>query len=277
MTIGLILVDIDGTLVGTGNLVPDSAWAAIERARAAGRHIAICTGRPCSGNAIVYARRLSPDEPHVFHSGAVVCTPDGVMVHAVPMPPASFRRQVALAREHSEALEVYTAMDCFLETESVHTKDHAELIDLKQTVIPDLLALLDGRAPIVRVQWVVPWAEWPVFEAATQTDDQLEISVASQPDMHHTCFSSVTARGISKASAAAFLADHYGLTLDEVAMVGDGDNDLEVFGVVGLPIAMGNGTPKALAAGKHIVAHVDHGGLAQAIDLALAYPLPSPK
>jgi Cof subfamily protein (haloacid dehalogenase superfamily) len=268
--IGLILVDIDGTLVGTGNKVPDSAWAAIAKARAAGRHVAICTGRPCSGKAIEYARRVSPLEPHVFHSGAVVCTPDGVMANVITMPPESFRRQVALAREHHEALEVYTAMGCFLETESVHTQDHAELIDLKQTVIPDLLALLDRDDPVVRVQWVVPWAEWPVFEAATQTDDQLEISVASQPDMHHTCFSSVTARGISKASAAAFLADHYGLTLDDVAMVGDGDNDLEVFSVVGLPIAMGNGTPKALAAGKHIVAHVDNDGLAEAIELALA-------
>lgn len=268
--IGLILVDIDGTLVGTGNRVPDSAWAAIEKARAVGRQVAICTGRPCSGKAIEYARRVSPTEPHVFHSGAVVCTADGVIAHAVSMPVASFRRQVALAREQCEGLEVYTAMDCFLEKESVHTKHHAELIELKQRVIPDLLSLLDGDDPIVRVQWVVPWAEWPVFEAATQTDDQLEISVASQPDMQHVCFSSVTARGISKASAAAFLADHYGLTLNQVAMVGDGDNDLEVFGVVGLPIAMGNGTPKALAAGKHIVAHVDNGGLAEAIELALA-------
>lgn len=268
--IGLILVDIDGTLVGTGNSVPDSAWAAIEKARAVGRHVAICTGRPCSGKAIEYARRVSPTEPHVFHSGAVVCTADGIMANAVPMPVASFRRQVALAREHREALEVYTAMDCFLEKESVHTKEHAKLIDLQQTIIPDLLALLDGDNPVVRVQWIVPWAQWPIFEAATQTDDQLEISVASQPDMQHVCFSSVTDRGISKASAAAFLADHYGLTLDEVAMVGDGDNDLEVFDVVGLPIAMGNGTLKALAAGKHIVAHVDHGGLAEAIDLALA-------
>jgi Cof subfamily protein (haloacid dehalogenase superfamily) len=271
VTIGLILVDIDGTLVGTGNKVPDSAWEAIARARGAGCHVAICTGRPCSGNAIVYARRVSPNEPHVFHSGAVVCTPDGVMAHAVMMPPASFRRQVALAREHNEALEVYTAMDCFLEQESAHTKDHAELINLKQTVIPDLLALLDTNDPIVRVQWVVPWAEWPTFETATQSDAQLEISVASQPDLHHLCFSSVTARGISKASAAGFLADHYELTLDQVAMVGDGDNDLEVFGVVGLPIAMGNSTPKALVAGKHIVAHVDNGGLAEAIDLALVH------
>jgi Cof subfamily protein (haloacid dehalogenase superfamily) len=270
--IGLILVDIDGTLVGTGNTIPDSAWAAIEKAREAGVHVAICTGRPCSGDAIVYARRVSPLEPHVFHSGSVLCTPDGEIAHVVTLPRESFRRQVALAREHNVALEVYTAMDCFLELESAHTKGHAELINLQQTVIPDLLALLDGDDPIVRVQWVVPWAEWPVFEAATQTDEQLEISVASQPDLHHLCFSSVTARGISKASAAAFLAEHYGLTLDQVAMVGDGDNDLEVFSVVGLPIAMGNGTPKALAAGKHIVAHVDHGGLAEAIELALAHP-----
>ena len=40
---------------------------------------------------------------------------------------------------------------------------------------------------------------------------------------------------------------------------------------MGLPIAMGNASPGALAVAKHVVANVDNHGLAAAIELALTY------
>jgi Cof subfamily protein (haloacid dehalogenase superfamily) len=268
--IGLLLVDIDGTLVGAGNSVHPTTWPAIRRAQAAGVHVAICTGRPCSGHAAHYANEIGVDVPQVFHSGAVVCTPRGEIVHATTMESASFERLVHFARRNGEALESYTATGCFVERHSVWTERHVHHIGL-DVEVRDLLTITD---PIVRVQWVVPWEEWPHYESFTAADPGLQISVATQPDMVETCFSSVTAQGISKASAAEALARHHGLGLDQVAMIGDGDNDLDVVGVVGLGIAMGlprdTPTPR-LAALAHVqVASVDEGGLAEAIELALA-------
>ena len=266
--IGLVLIDIDGTLVGPGNVVPDSAWSAIARARAEGLHVALCTGRPCSGQAVQLAQRVSPDEAHIFQSGAVLCHPDGTILSATHFPPGSYSAQVQLARETRQGFEVYTATDCYVEQHTEFTLAHAREIGLETIETPNLLLL---PPPIIRVQWVVRWEEWPSVEARISSDPALEISVASHPDLVETCFSSVTARGISKGSAAAVLAAHYGLTTDQVAMIGDGDNDIAVFKTVGLPIAMGNASPGAIDVAKYVVRSVNDDGLAEAIELALAH------
>jgi Cof subfamily protein (haloacid dehalogenase superfamily) len=268
VAIGLILIDVDGTLVGPGLVVPESAWEAIERAQQKGVHVAICTGRPCYGLAVTYARRISAKAFHVFHSGAVLCTADGGLLDVIALPPESYRRQVQLGRSNNASMEAYTVSETFVESHSEWTLGHARLIGLETVVVDDLLEI---ASPLVRVQWVLPWDRWPLFEAASLADGALEVSVATQPDMPEACFSSITAKGISKGSAAQTLAAHHGLTMDEVAMIGDGDNDLEVFAVVGLPIAMGNGSARARSAAKHVVAPVDQNGLAEAIDLALTH------
>jgi Cof subfamily protein (haloacid dehalogenase superfamily) len=264
--IGLILIDIDGTLVGPGNVVPKSAWDAIDRASADGRHVALCTGRPCSGSAVQLAERVAPDDAHIFQSGAVLCFPDGRVLASIDFPHASYSHQVGLARGTAHGFEVYTATDCYVERHTEYTLAHAREIGLDTIETHDLLLV---PRPIIRVQWVVPWDEWSTMEALIARDPALEMSVASHPDLVETCFTSVTAKGISKASAAEHLARHYGLTINQVAMIGDGDNDIAVLRTVGLPIAMGNATAGAKAVADHVVRNVDDHGLAEAIDLAL--------
>jgi Cof subfamily protein (haloacid dehalogenase superfamily) len=266
--IALILIDIDGTLVGTNAVIAESTWMALAEARRRGVHLALCTGRPCSGTAVTYAHEVSPHEPHIFQSGAVVAYPDGRVVQVTEFPMESYRAQVEMARSSGLAFEVYTATECFVERQTALTLSHAEAIGLSPVVVSDLLSIDD---PVVRVQWIVPWDIWPPYEAAIRADQLLEVSVARHPDLPQACFTSVTAQGISKASAALTLARHYGLGLAETAMIGDGDNDLGVLGVVGLPIAMGNATDAVKAAAAHVVGDVDEDGFAEAVAYARAF------
>jgi Cof subfamily protein (haloacid dehalogenase superfamily) len=272
--IGLILIDIDGTLVGPGATIPSTVEPALRRARSRGVHLALCTGRPCSGSAVGYAEMVAPTTPHIFQSGAVVCRLDGTVIHSTPFPESSLASQIELARAHrvnGAGFEVYTATDCFVEAHTEWTLAHEREIGLSTKVTADLGSLDD---PVIRVQWIVRWEDWPTLEKLVRTDQDLEISVASHPDLALTCFSSVTARGISKASAAAELARHHELTLASTAMVGDGDNDIAVLAAVGLPIAMGNASQGAKAAARHVVSDVGRHGLAEAIDLALEWSAP---
>jgi Cof subfamily protein (haloacid dehalogenase superfamily) len=272
--IGLILIDIDGTLVGPGAVIHDRVGPAMERARERGVHLALCTGRPCSGTAVEYARRVSPDTPHIFQSGATVCHLDGSIVASTPFPAESYGTQVALARRvHAigAGFEVYTATDCYVENHTQWTLAHEREIGLATKVIGDLETLGGYDDPVIRVQWIVMWEDWPPIEVHVRSDAALELSVASHPDLASTCFSSVTARGISKASAGEQLAAYHGLTLAQTAMVGDGDNDIAVLSAVGLPIAMGNASPGAKAVASRVVGDVSDGGLADAIDLALSW------
>jgi hypothetical protein len=66
------------------------------------------------------------------------------------------------------------------------------------------------------------------------------------------------------------IADEYGVPLQNVMYAGDAGNDLSALRIVGCPIAMGNADPAVKAAAKHTVDLVDRGGLAQALEMAIA-------
>ena len=80
----------------------------------------------------------------------------------------------------------------------------------------------------------------------------------------------VTDAGCSKAEGISALARAMGLSLSEVAAVGDDENDVESMGVVGLGIAMGNAIEPVRAAADMLVADNEHDGVTEAIDAILA-------
>jgi hypothetical protein len=91
----LVLVDVDGTLVGKDG-VPPCVWPRVEALRAKGVRLSLITGRPGRGETLGYARRLDPTGLHVFESGAVVLAlsqdPHGPPATPVTWPPCRKRR-----------------------------------------------------------------------------------------------------------------------------------------------------------------------------------------
>jgi hydroxymethylpyrimidine pyrophosphatase-like HAD family hydrolase len=49
--IPLVILDLDGTMIGQSGQVSQAVWAAVERAREDGIKLALCTGRPNLGVA----------------------------------------------------------------------------------------------------------------------------------------------------------------------------------------------------------------------------------
>ena len=76
LMLSMICVDVDGTLVGTGNVVLPEVWEALAEARQAGVRIVLCSGRPAVGRALEYARQLDPDGWHIFQNGASIVKVD---------------------------------------------------------------------------------------------------------------------------------------------------------------------------------------------------------
>jgi len=256
-------VDVDGTLVGTDNVVREDVWAALAGARSRRVRIALCSGRPAFGAALEYARRLDPDGWHVFQNGASVVNVGSGESRSEPLPEGAEAALLERARQTGRLLELYTATAYGVTQPGELARRHSELLGLPYR--PRDPATLEG--PRVRAQWVVPHAEAAAVQA--EAHPGLELHPAGSPAMRDVLFISVTRAGVGKGSAVTRVAAEYGVPLSRVMMVGDGHNDVTAMRVVGHPVAMGNADAEARAAGRWHVGHVDAGGLVEAVGLAL--------
>jgi Cof subfamily protein (haloacid dehalogenase superfamily) len=80
----------------------------------------------------------------------------------------------------------------------------------------------------------------------------------------------VTPLGAEKSQGIEAAAKHYGFTLDQVATIGDGSNDIGMLSRAGYSVAMHHGHPDAKAAAKMVAPPTDPNiNFAAAVDLLL--------
>lgn len=262
--IRLILIDIDGTLVGKQG-VHATTWPALEAAQAAGTRLGLCTGRIGCGSALEYARRVAPEGLHVFQSGAVISLPETAAAYVSTLPAAAVHELIAISRRENEPIELYTERGFFLERNTELTRVHAHHLEME----PEVHDLTQIDALIARAQWVVHESRWPHFRELTLAIGGLDANPATAPWSPGTVFSNITRAGTSKVSAMRWLATHHGIEMAEIAMIGDGENDLDAIGAAGLGIAMGNAPECVKQAAQLVVGDVDAGGLAEAVSAAM--------
>ena len=250
--------------MGSSGVVHDAVWRAAERVRAAGMRLAICTGRPAFGLTGDLARRLDPDGWHIFQNGASVLHLPTSHSVSVPIAPDIVTMLIERARRLGRELELYSDLDYAVESTSDRARLHATLLGLPFTPRP-----LDSfEGPIVRAQWLLSSSEARI--ALAEPHPGLEVSASTSPRMPDVYFTNLTPTGINKASAVRAVTSEYGLSLDEVMFVGDGWNDTVAMRIVGWPVAMANAETEALEIARHVIGHVDDGGLAEGLELALA-------
>jgi len=259
--IRLVCVDVDGTLVGSEGVIAERVWPAVERVRAGGVHVALCSGRPAFGITRGLAQRLDPGGWHVFQNGSSVLNVATGESHSRPLPPDAVQGLVARARATGRVLELYSDGDYAVESTLPRARRHAELLGVPFRA-RDLLSLAGA---IVRAQWVVSPED--ADEIVAEPPSELNLARSLSPVMPGTAFVALTAPGVDKASGVRSVAAAYRVPLAEVMMVGDAENDLGVMREVGWPVAMGNAEPVVQAAARRTVGHVDDGGLVEALAL----------
>lgn len=264
--IRLVGIDVDGTLVGTGGFIHPRIWEMATRACERGIHLALCSGRPAFGVAFEYARRLEVGGWHIFQNGASIVNLANGRSRSVPIPTSWKQTLIDRARSTGETLELYGDTAYVAESTSAWARDHADLLGVPFEPRP----LESLSQPVVRAQWLLSRERAREFTALPHPG--LEVAQSSSPLMPDTQFVGLTREGVTKGSAIRSIADEYSIPMTEVMYVGDAGNDLSALRVVGHPIAMGNADPAVIEAAEYTVAHVDEGGLAQAIEMALTAP-----
>jgi Cof subfamily protein (haloacid dehalogenase superfamily) len=262
--IRLIGIDVDGTLVGSSGIVHPSVWKATAAATDWGIRLALCSGRAAFGLALEYARRLDSAGWHIFQNGASIVNLASGQSRSVPIPPEWVKKLIAQARDTGETLELYSDDTYAAESTSPWARDHAALLGVAFEPHP----FESLTRPVVRAQWLLSPERAREFMSVPYPG--LEVAQSTSPLMPATWFVGLTKEGVSKGSALRSVADQYGIALRDVMYVGDAGNDLSALRIVGHPVAMANADPEVLKTATRTVGHVNDGGLAQAIELAIA-------
>ena len=76
----------------------------------------------------------------------------------------------------------------------------------------------------------------------------------------------IAPEGVDKGQSLRFLAEHLGLTPDEVMAFGDGQNDVPMLEYAGAGYAMANACPQALACTPRVAPPNTEDGVAQVIE-----------
>ena len=263
--IPLVLLDIDGTLIGSSGGVKDCVWEAAEKARAGGVKLAVCTGRPCAGVAQRVAQRLGPNTPHIFQSGALLAYGSGETLQAFALKEALTKGLIEHARSRSLVLELYTPNALFVERKTPLSEAHAKMIGVT-AIVHDLNDVAENE-PVVRAQWVLRTNQLDAAESFAPAG--LQFSQATSPMMPDTLFVSITRKGVSKGAATRELADTLKVSLEDVMGVGDSTGDLPMLELVGYPVVMGNAPEKMRSRFERVVGEVDDCGVVAALEAAL--------
>lgn len=261
----LLVIDIDGTLVGGNKTISAENKEALALARQAGVLVALSTGRSLKSCQQIL-EQLPLDGYHIFFDGALVSRPDLTEeVYARAIDPKVVREMVEYAHQHDIDLELFSTTRYFARRKTWSTDAHREFFGIEAT-LEDMAGLWE-RERIIKGGLVTTNLQEEALADGfmRRFGDVLELSRARTPVYPGVTFSNILSTGVSKGVALTALAVHLGIPLESVMAVGDGINDISLLSNAGLAIAMGNASDEVKSVADYITLDVDLNGLAAAI------------
>ncbi|MFT4010435.1 MAG: HAD family hydrolase [Nocardioidaceae bacterium] len=258
----MVALDIDGTVFSAYDnsgvveeRVSVRVYDAVQRAKDAGAHVVLATGRSTYGITRVWDMLDLPrDGEHVFtvaSNGAVTFTYEPVeIVDAV-----TFDASEVVPRLLEEVPDVMVAVEDVGVGYRVNRLFPEGEISGQMTIqtIDELVA-----DPVTRVVIRDPDASAEEF-----------IELAQRMGLHGTnyfigwtAWLDLAPEGISKASALAAVCDKLGVGQHEVLAVGDGRNDIEMLTWAGRGVAMGQAPLEVQTCADFVTESVNNDGLA---------------
>jgi Cof subfamily protein (haloacid dehalogenase superfamily) len=257
----LVALDLDGTLLSSGNELRETVVEAVLRASASGVVVTIVTGRIFAGTA-PFARRLGITAPVVCYQGAALFDPQsGAILTETPLANATALRVYDALRPLGYHVQMYAGDRFYCEERNRFSELYARLAGVEPIVVPSLRETFAGR-DTTKLNVVTDIARTPAcYELAREVCGADAYVTRSNPE-----FVEVMSPLVSKGVALGAVAARLGIPLDRVLAVGDSFNDLPLLAAAGFSVAMGSAPQALVAAADAVVADWAHDGVKEAIE-----------
>ena len=264
MSIKLIAIDIDGTLVNNNREITPEVFEAVQKAKAAGVKIVIATGRPLLGvQNILEALNL-------LDAGDYVITYNGALVQTTATGEAFI----------DEPLTYDDYLDIEMESRRLKTPLHSITMSTVYTHNRNISKYTINEAYItglpLKYRTAEEMAKHEIIKMMYIDDpDKLDATIAKLPQRFRERYTIVKStpfyleilnKNASKGLAVQHLAEKLGISYEETMAIGDEENDRSMLEAVGNPVVMANGNPELKKIAKYITKSNEDSGVAHAIN-----------
>lgn len=268
MSVKIVLLDLDGTLLASDKTISSANYAALERAAEMGVHIVPSTGRFYDAMPEV-VRNL----PFVRYAVTV----NGAQIYDAKEKKVLHQAEIS----SEEALAVYeyfeslpTICDCYVEGWGYMDRSHYARIDEFATVPYVVTMLKELRTPVDDVKEIIRRHKvqkvMTFFKDMDRRALELERVPALFPHLRVTSSIAnnieVNAMGANKGNALKHLCAHLGVDVKDTMAFGDGSNDLTMIQTAGIGVAMGNAYQGLKDVADYVTLDCDENGVAYAIE-----------
>ncbi len=258
--IRLVIADVDGTLLTSDKALTEDAKAAVQTLGQAGVHFAITSSRPPRGMSM-FVDPLRLNSPLAAFNGGVIANPDLSIIEQLVLDAATVRMALELIRRNGMDAWLYRG-DHWLVTNAntAHVQQESRTVRFGPELVSDFECHLENVAKVVGVSDDCALVARCQEEAHAALDGRASAS-RSQP-----YYLDITNVEANKGRVVRYLSSWFHIASNEIATIGDLQNDVAMFQRSGLSIAMGNASDQVKAQADLATESNNDEGFAKAIE-----------
>lgn len=259
MTIKLVALDMDDTLLDHSNRISPRTREVIRQAVAQGVTVTVATGRMYR-SALPFAQQLELDVPLITYNGALIKSAlSGETLMHTPIAGDTARQVLALFREKGWYIQSYINDTLYVAELDEKARYYEKLSGVTPVAVGYELYTMAGM-PTKLLALSEPGEISVINQTVTAAFHGRLYTAVSKPN-----YLEMANPEVNKGKALAYLASLLGIKQQEIMAVGDSANDLDMLQYAGLGVAMGNASEQVKAAADAVTCANDADGVAEAI------------
>jgi Cof subfamily protein (haloacid dehalogenase superfamily) len=246
--IKLVLSDVDGTLVTHEKVLTQGAITAVQQLRDANILFALTSARPPQGLAM-FIEPLGLTTPLAGFNGGLITDTNFEVLEEKKIDDSLNAPIVELLTSHGLSVWVYQGADWYvLDMDGPHVKRESKTCQCEPAIVKNFNHVETNVAKIVGV------SDDPAACASASVAMAEQFGTQVLATRSQTYFVDITHPSV-----------RYGVATSQIATIGDMYNDLSMFAVSGLSVAMGDSDDEVKAAALEVTTSNEDEGFANAV------------